>query len=369
MKIHFNDLHSQWIAIKEEVLKELDNLFWESNFILGKQVKAFENDFANYIGTKFSAGVSNGTDAIKLAAKSLKLSGTTLVIIPANTYIATIFGMQEGIPNADFKLVDCDNYYQIDVDLVKNCVLINRSRYDNVIIVPVHLYGYTCDMQALIDIAQQYNCIVLEDVSQAHGAKSYDQTAGTYGAVSAFSLYPGKNLGAAGDAGIITTNNENYYDRILVYRNLGSIKKYEHIDIGYNHRLDTIQAIILKTKLQYLESWNEKRRQIVNYIENNLTNSNITLPKNPPYCLPVHHVYPVITENNKHFQDYLKYHNIEYGMHYPILIEETSMYKHLSGPNLKSKQFARHSTSLPIHPFMTDEHINYLINTMNGYLL
>jgi len=368
MKIHFNDLHSQWVQIKEQALKEFDNLFYESNFILGKQVKDFENDFAHYIGTKYSIGVSNGTDAIKIAAKSLKLNDTTLVIIPANTYIATIFGMQEGIPNADFKLIDCNSYYQIDVDLVKKCILDNRSKYKNVVIVPVHLYGYTCDMKSLLDIAQKYDCIILEDVSQAHGAKSYNRMVGTYGQVSAFSLYPGKNLGAAGDAGIITTDNENYYNNILIYRNLGSIKKYEHTDIGYNHRLDTIQAIILKLKLQHLEIWNKKRRQIVNYIENNLTNNRITLPRNPNYCLPVHHVYPVITENNKHFQNYLTEHHIEYGMHYPILIEETSMYKHLSGPAHNSKQFARYSTSLPIHPFMTDAHINYLVNTMNGYL-
>lgn len=367
MKIKFNDLNSQWLCIKEHVIKEFDELFVESNFILGKQVTDFENSFADYIGTKYSIGVSNGTDAIKLAAKSLKLNGTTLVMIPANTYIATIFGMQEGIPNADFKLVDCNNYWQIDVDLVKNYILNNRSKYDNIVIVPVHLYGYTCDMQSLMDIAEQYNCIILEDVSQAHGAKSYGRTVGTYGRVNAFSLYPGKNLGAAGDAGVITTDNENYYNTILIYRNLGSIKKYEHTDIGYNHRLDTIQAIILKNKLIHLEEWNEKRRLIVNYIENNLTNPKITLSKNPDYCLPVHHVYPVITKDKKHFQNYLTNNNIEYGMHYPILIQDTDMYQHLAGPNSRSRLFASCSTSLPIHPFMSQEQVNYLLDIMNGY--
>lgn len=368
MKIFFNDLKSQWDLIKDECHKKFDILFEKSNFILGDFVEEFEKKFAEYIGCKYAIGVSNGTDAIKLAAKSLKLCGKTLTIIPANTFIATILGMEEGLDQSDFILIDCDKYHQINVDILEDTISKNRDKYDNIIIVPVHLYGYTCNMKAITDIAIKYDCLILEDASQAHGAKYDNKTVGSFGIVSAFSLYPGKNLGAAGDAGIITTNDENIYNSLLYLRNIGSIKKYEHIVKGYNHRLDSIQAIILSEKMKYIEEWNENRRKTINKILKNVSNINITLPMCPEKCVPIHHIFPVIVENRNNFQNYLDTNNIQHGIHYPILIEETSMYNYLCNmPNQIALYFSKHMISLPIHPFMKEEEINFLCDKLNNY--
>lgn len=368
MKIHFNDLYSQWQIIKEDCNKDIENFFSNSQFILGPQVKEFELDFASYIGTEYAVGVSNGTDALKLAAQSLDLNDkNTLVIIPANTYIATIFGIENALPQATFKLIDCDRYYQIDTAILENTLINDRKNYDHCVIVPVHLYGYTCDMKIIEDLSVKHDCVILEDASQAHGAMYKNIKAGAIGRVSAFSLYPGKNLGAAGDAGIVVTSDDNIYERLLALRNLGSVKKYDHIVKGYNHRLDTLQSIILKHKLKYLDSWNSKRREVISKIENKLNNNDIILPKTPAYCTPVHHVYPVLTKNRTHFQSYLRDNNIDYSVHYPILIEQTPMYNHLANNNTNSINFANTATSLPVHPFLNELQIEYLIEKLQEY--
>tara|TARA_R100000388_G_scaffold89212_1_gene69889 strand:+ start:681 stop:1790 length:1110 start_codon:yes stop_codon:yes gene_type:complete len=367
MKIPFNDLQSQWNLIKEDCYNDFDLLFDKSNFILGSWVKEFEDKFAEYVNCKYAVGVSNGTDAITLASRALSLKGKTLTIIPANTYVATILGMEQGLICTDVKLIDCDMYHQMDISLLKECLMENSHKYDNIVIVPVHLYGYTCDMTNIMKLSEEYNCIVLEDASQAHGAKHKGQTVGCFGKVSAFSLYPGKNLGAAGDAGIVTTNDEQIYNKLLSLRNIGSIKKYEHNIKGYNHRLDTIQAIILNHKMKYIENWNTDRRRIIKSIVAKVENKNIKLPLCPEDCIPVHHIFPVIVNDRSKFQQYLNDHNIQHGIHYPILIEQMPMYKHLSNNNQVAIKFSGSMVSLPIHPFMSDEEINYLSKILNNY--
>ena len=367
MKIAFNDLNAQWKIIKDECVAGFDDLFERSNFILGNYVGEFESGFAKYIGCKYAVGVSNGTDALKLAAQSLDLKGSTCYAIPAYTFIASLMGVEQAHPNAAFNLIDCDEYYQLDVDALEKFVSDNRKSYENMVIVPVHLYGYTCNMDKIMQIAEKYNCRVLEDTSQAHGAKWRSKTAGSFGDVSAFSLYPGKNLGAAGDAGIITTNNSKIYERLLKLRNLGSAKKYVHDIKGGNHRLDTIQAIVLKEKIKYIEEWNEMRRQIVSKYESTIKNENIILPKNPKNCIPVHHVYPVRVKEREQFTDYLTKNEVQWGMHYPICIEEMPMYSHLSKPNKNSLYYGKEVVSLPIHPFMKAEEVDYLCDVLNKY--
>jgi dTDP-4-amino-4,6-dideoxygalactose transaminase len=207
----------------------------------------------------------------------------------------------------------------------------------------------------------------LEDASQAHGARWRNQPVGSFGTVSAFSLYPGKNLGAAGDAGIVTTNSEDIYKRLLMLRNLGSIEKYKHVIRGGNHRLDTIQAIVLKEKIKYLEKWNQSRRSIVEKYERLIENPYIILPKNPANCLPVHHVYPVRVEDRTEFTEHLDEYGIQWGMHYSICIEEMGMYSHLSKPNERALKYSKEMVSLPIHPFMTSGEIDYLCDILNKY--
>ena len=375
MKVKFNDLNAQWSIIKEESLVGLNNLFEKSNFILGEQVKEFEDSFAKYAGSKYAVGVSSGTDALKLSAQALNLNRQSITdgskscfIIPANTFVATLGGIEQAYPNAWCEFIDCDENFQMDVSILETFVANNRSLYDDIVIVPVHLYGYSCDMTSICKIAKDWGCLVLEDCSQAHGTKHAGQPVGSFGDISAFSLYPGKNLGAAGDAGIITTNSEQLYNRLLKLRNLGSVEKHIHDIKGGNHRLDTIQAIILNEKIKYIEEWNQNRRNIVETYEKLIVNPYIKLPKTPDNCLPTHHVYPVIVENREHFTSFLDSKGIDWGMHYKICIEEMAPYHHLvDDPNEQSIKNSRHMVSLPIHPFMSEEEVEYLCKCLNEY--
>jgi dTDP-4-amino-4,6-dideoxygalactose transaminase len=368
MKVKFNDLNSQWSLVKEDCMRDFDDLFSKSNFILGDYVKKFEESFASFIGCKYAVGVSNGTDALKLSAQALQLRGKSLFLIPANTYVATLMGIEQAYPNADYKLIDCDEYHQMDMDLLANHLAEEHKHYDNIVIVPVHLYGYTVNMEKVMSFASEYSCTVLEDCSQAHGATWNGEKVGSYGRVSAFSLYPGKNLGAAGDAGIITTNDEEIYNLLLKLRNIGSSQKYIHEVKGGNHRLDTLQAIILNHKLPFLDSWNESRRRVVFKYESFIKNSSVNLPKTPPHCCPVHHVYPVLVKNRDKFLHHLNNNNIETSIHYPIIISEMPMYRDLSyGSDAKAYAFSKQMVSLPIHPFLFDEEINYICSVINEY--
>jgi dTDP-4-amino-4,6-dideoxygalactose transaminase len=400
MKVLFNNLNAQWNVIKEECLQGIESLFEKSNFILGKEVEDFENTFSDYIGTKYAVGVSNGTDALKLAARALNLKRyymdgkelrATCFILPANTFIATLMGIEEAYPDAHFELIDCDEHYQIDAEKLQSFIRMEKEKFGNIIIVPVHLYGYTCNMDAVREIAYQHQCHILEDASQAHGALWRKSRAGSMGDVAAFSLYPGKNLGAAGDGGVITTNSPHVYERLKILRNLGAREKHVHTLRGSNHRLDTIQAIILNA--------NESRRRVAKLYEEGIDNDSIILPQTPPNCTPVHHIYPIRTQNRERLIEFLKKHEIETGIHYPIPIEKTVMYSHLAmkeegGMGEFTKMVARHSymdtiqldfpltkkaessntvsfseelLSLPIHPFMSKEEVTYVCDALNTY--
>jgi len=366
MKVPFNDLKAQWDVVKDSCMADFNNLFTKSNFILGDSVKEFEEDFAKFVGCKYAVGVSNGTDALKLSAQALDLKGPTVFIIPSNTFVATLMGIEQAYPQASFRLVDCDEQHQMDADLLHKTVK-EVQDYQNVVIVPVHLYGYTCNMSKIMEIAKKFSCTVLEDSSQAHGAYDGLLMAGSYGKVSAFSLYPGKNLGAAGDAGIVTTNSKDIYDRLLLLRNLGSGQKYVHEIKGGNHRLDTLQAIVLKHKLPHLHTWNELRRGVVQGYEAYITNPRITLPKTPDRCVPVHHVYPVLVDDRERFMKYLDDKGVQNGIHYPIIINEMPMYSSIPCTNTKAYEFSKKMVSLPIHPFMSEEEVQYVCKVINSY--
>ena len=373
MKIAFNNLNAQWNVIKGECFKELHSLFEKSNFILGEQVGQFEKSFSDYTETTYAVGVSSGTDALKLAAQSLLATGRVppessgiCVVIPANTFIATLLGIEQAFPDAHFQLIDCDDYYQMDTTLLHSFIKSNRHHFHDIVIVPVHLYGYTCNMDEIGNIASEYGCRILSDSSQAHGAFWKENRAGSMATVSAFSLYPGKNLGGAGDGGIVTTDSYPICESLRLLRNLGSNKKYEHEVKGGNHRLDTIQAIILNAKLKHLDTWNDNRRRIVRLYENNIDNPHIILPKTPRGCTPVHHIYPIRTNYRDRLMAVLEDHGIQTGIHYPIPIERMSMYRQL-GPCPKTLRNSGQLLSLPIHPFMREQEVKYVYDTLNSY--
>jgi dTDP-4-amino-4,6-dideoxygalactose transaminase len=369
MDIKFNDLSKQWEIIKEAVSPKLEALFKKSDFIGGQAVGEFEENFAKYCGTKYAIGVSNGTDAIKLSLAALDLESPCGVIIPANTFIATALAVTY-LKDLKYELVliDCDEFYQMDTTILDVFLKKNRKKWNSCVIIPVHLYGHPANMKRILELAIEYECLTLEDSSQAHGAMTMNKKVGSMGDISAFSLYPGKNLGAAGDAGVITTNKEELYEKVKLLRNYGSSKKYHYDFKGWNNRLDTIQAIIVNEKLKYLDEWNNKRIDIANKFNDSfLQNENIIEPKSATYIdKQVYHIYAVRVKERDKFQHYLKENNVPTIIHYPIPIQKTKPFLYLDKFDDKSTiQYANELVSLPIYPFQTDEEIDYIIKIIN----
>jgi len=367
--IKFNNLELQWHTIKNNVRPQIEKLFETSAFINGPAVGEFEKDFAEFVGCQYAVGVSNGTDAIKLSVEALELQGKVGIIIPANTFIATILGAEQALPNAEFVLVDCDEYYQIDVKKIEESLEKNRSKWDECLIIPVHLYGHCADMAQIMSLAVEYDCKVMEDASQSRGTIcEFGLRTGNIGRLAAFSLYPGKNLGAAGDAGIITTNDPDIYERLKLLKNWGSKKKYFYELKGYNNRLDTIQAIILNEKLKYLHRWNRERNLIAADYNFNIKNPNIIKPQKADYCVfHTYHVYCIRTKNSIGLMKHLNDNNIQTNIHYPVPIELTKPYAHLEFNNPRTREYATQLISLPIHPFMSPGEVNYICEKINSW--
>jgi len=373
--IKFNDLNAQWKVIKDDAMPEIQELFETSQFILGPHVERFEKSFATFCSCQFGIGISNGTDAIKIAAKALDLGNSPTVFMPANTFVATWIGIKDAYPNSEIVLIDIDEHGQMDLN--KLDWEISNNTNNSKLIVPVHMYGCCDTIDEIHKIRSKYNyrdrlgrCALLEDASQAHGAKSTKGTiAGSIGDISAFSLYPGKNLGAAGDAGIITTNNERLAKKCRMLRNYGSEEKYVHKEIGFNHRLDSLQAIILYWKLKHLERWNDNRSAIATKIKTGLKNKHVKwmLTYNTSQ---VYHILPVLLENEKKrnvFTKYLDDNNIQNGIHYPIPIHKMPFYEKLEKNLDRTEDYSKRMVSLPIHPFLTDNEIEYVLKIINQF--
>jgi len=301
-EIKFLDPQKEIIPLKDKINLKINEIFFnKTNFIMGNDVNEFEKNFSDFITTKYCIGVANGTDALEIAFNSLKLNKEDEVITQANTYVASCLGVTNN--NLNLRVVDVDpDTYQIDLDLLEKSI----TKKTKVILI-VHLTGSCCNMDKLIDIVKKYNLILVEDCAQSHGALYNNKKLGTYGLLSTFSFYPGKNLGAFGDGGAICTNDEKLYDYIRSYRNNGCIIKYKHEIIGRNSRLDTIHAAVLDIKLKNLDLNNSKRRENA-YIYNSLLKDieEIEIPKIEDKCLPVYHLYIIKTEFRDALQEHLK---------------------------------------------------------------
>jgi len=368
MTVNFNNLSLQNNKISTKSLKKIKALISDSSFILGDAVAQFENNFKNYIGCKFAVGVNSGTDAIKLACRSLDLKGDTIIFIPANTYIATYTGAYEAYPDAFFEFVDCDDFYQIDLKDLEQKINKNKN-FTNKVVIPVHLYGHTSDMKNLLKLKSKYNFHIVEDCSQAHGAiNNLNKKVGTTGTVNAFSLYPGKNLGALGDAGIITTDSEDVYKKLLALRNIGSVAKYIHDEFGYNSRLDSIQAIFLDEKLKLLDNFNRKRIKIAKRFCSEINNSFISLPEKSKYCKKhVYHLFVIKTDFRDALKEYLSKNGIQTFIHYPRPVYDND---YLLKYKIKCKNVDENSgriLSLPMHPFLKNEEISFIIDKLNKF--
>jgi len=371
MHIKFNDLNKQFLAIKDSFYERLERLTETSQYILGQDVVSFEKNFAKYINVKHCIGVNSGTDALTLAAKALMIPNT-LFIIQANTFIATIYSIINAIQDdkSHIQLIDCDFYGQMSPINLMECIAKNRNKYSKIIVVPVHMYGGCADMKTLLDIARIYNVDILEDSAQAHGTVSnMELKTGSIGNISAFSFYPGKNLGALGDAGCITTNDTDLYEKIIKIRNIGSNQKYYHTYPGYNSRLDSIQAIVLDEKLKHLDEWNKKRNQIAKQYYEVLSNG-IAYNKSE-HCQ--YHTYHLFLAYNLNKIQLLN-NNIEFGRHYLFstyeLIKEDSKarkYVIFDESNFENTDYiTKNHITLPIHPYMEDNEIEYVCNKISN---
>ncbi len=352
--IPFVDLKAQYASIRDEVDAAIADVLGRANFILGDHVEAFEDEFSRYCGVAHGVGVDSGTSALELALRAVGVGPTDEVITVANTFIASALAIS--YVGATPVLVDMDPAtYQIDVSAIERAITPRTKA-----IMPVHLYGHPADMTPIMDIAQAHGLVVVEDASQAHGARYRGERVGSFGDVSAFSLYPGKNLGAYGDAGIVVTNDSAVADRVRMDRNYGSRQKYIHESIGFNRRLDTLQAAVLRVKLARLDEWNAARRRHAAAYNERLSGV-VTLPGQAADVEPVHHIYPVCVDGRDEVQRVLGEAGVASVIHYPIPIHLQQAYAglgHGEGTFPETEDLARRELSLPMFPELEDAQID-----------
>lgn len=351
----------------EQELKDACSRVIDSGwYIMGQELELFESEFSNYCGTKHAIGVANGLDALILVIRAWKELGKLKdgdeVIVPANTYIASILAITEN------KLVPV--FVEPNPETYNLCSKNVRSSITNKTkaILPVHLYGLISPMPELMSIAKEFNLLVLEDCAQAHGASVDGKKAGNWGDAAGFSFYPGKNLGALGDAGAVTTNDDELAKTVRAIRNYGSHKKYENLYAGINSRLDEIQAAMLRVKLGYLDQETERRQEIANRYRNEITNSLIQLPQWKKDEHHVFHLFVIQTKSRDKLQHYLMENNIQTVIHYPIPPHKQPAYSKWNSLSLPlTEKIHQQVLSLPIDPTMTNSDISNVINAINEY--
>ncbi len=363
--IKFYNIYNQDRNIHKNIIKKISNTIKKNKFILSNDVKNFEKKFSNFCRSKFAVGVGNGTDAIYLAIKALNLKKDDEIILPAMTWKSTL----TSVINNNLKpvLVDInDKNSNINLDDLKKKI----SKKTKAIIV-VHLYGNPGEIYKIKKIIKGKNIKIIEDAAQAHGARESftNKIVGSIGDLGCFSFYPGKNLGAYGDAGGITTNSKKFYKRVLELRNIGAFKSSNKSDCrlsGINSRLDNIQAIILNEKLKKLNYLNKKRKSISRRYEKELNNFKISKLEYEPGA--VYHQYVIKTNNRNKFLNYLAKRKIEYGIHYPISINNLKIIKKENKKKFpNAEKLARQCVSIPIDPLLKKEQITKIINVINSY--
>lgn len=348
--IPFLDVSWTYRELKEEIDDVLRKVLEKGHYILGEEVEAFESEFAKYCGVKHCIGVANGLEALQLILSSLNIGPGDEVIVPSNTYIATALAVSH--VGAKPMLVEPDaRTYNIDPNAIEVAIG-PKTRA----IIAVHLYGQAADMDPICKIAKKYKLMVIEDAAQAHGAYYNSKRVGGLGTAGAFSFYPGKNLGAFGDGGAITTNDSSIAEKLRILRNYGSRVKYVHEVIGFNSRLDELQAAVLRIKLRHLDSWNAKRVKIASHYLKALVNTALNLPHVPDWADPVWHLFVVRTSMRQKFQNHLNTAGIGTLIHYPTPIHLHAAYRDLKisiGNYPIAEQLANEVLSLPMGPHLT----------------
>jgi len=359
------DLKTQYNSMKPEIDNAIQGVLDSTSFIMGEELESFEEEFALFCNVKYAIGVANGSDALILALRACGISKGDEVITVPNTFIATT----EAITHVGGKIVFVDinpKTYTIDVSKIEEKIS-NKTRA----IIPVHLYGQPADMDPIIELVQKYNLKVIEDVAQAHGAEYKDKKVGSIGDVACFSFHPGKNLGAYGDVGMITTNSEEKANKIKLLRNHGSIKKYEHKIEEYSSRLDNLQAAILRVKLKYLNKWNgmcrenaRKYNELLNNIDGNI------IPYEADYAKHVYHLYVIRTEERDQLREDLKSNGIATGIHYPIPLHLRPAYNYLEhkrGDFPITEECSQEILSLPMFAELSEDQIVGIVKSIRNY--
>lgn len=351
---------------REELKQACEKVIDSGWYISGNELKAFESEFAEYCGTKFCAGVANGLDALSITFRAWKEMGKLKdgdeVIVPANTYIASILAILEN--NLAPVLVEPSiKSYNLDPALVRSKISAKTKA-----ILPVHLYGQLSAMPELLSIAKEHDLLVLEDSAQAHGARINNTMAGNFGNASGFSFYPGKNLGALGDAGAVTTNDEELFEAICYIRNYGSKEKYKNKYKGLNSRLDEIQAAMLRVKLRHLSTQTKQRQTIAKRYLAEIKNPLLTLPEVNSHDAHVWHLFVIRTKNRTKLQNHLKNKGVETLIHYPIAPHKQEALKEYSNWNLPITEIIHNEVlSIPMSHVMTDNEVSLVIAALNSY--
>jgi len=366
MNIPLVDLKAQYNSIKDEIDGVVSDVLSKSAFIGGSYVSTFETAFAGFCKTKHCVGVGNGTDALFIALKTLGIGCGDEVITAANSFIAT----SEAITLTGAKVVFADINpltYNMDAERIEKKITAKTKA-----IVPIHLYGQPADMDPILDIARKDGLIIIEDAAQAHGAEYKGRRVGSIGDMACFSFYPGKNLGAYGDAGAIVTSNDELALKARMYANHGRISKYDHDVEGVNSRLDGLQAAILTVKLKYLDEWTEKRRTAAYRYNDLLKGSCMMTPAELKDVRAVYHLYVVRVrkEIRRQLMDHLGGHGISTGIHYPIALPNLKAYTYLNHSEKDFPEATKSSqeiVSLPLYPELREEQIQYICETIAAF--
>jgi dTDP-4-amino-4,6-dideoxygalactose transaminase len=359
MVVPFFDLTRQYKKIKSEILLATQRVYDKGRFILGEEVSAFEKEFSHYCGVRHGVGVGSGTDALYLALKAASIGEGDQVVTVANSFVATALAIS--FTGAKPLFTDIDpTTYTMDPNRLE-WLLKRRNRKKNGqkvrAVVPVHLYGHPADMDSIMDIANRYGLLVIEDACQAHGAKYGRERVGSFGAMGCFSFYPTKNLGGYGDGGMVVTDHRKYEGKLRLLRCYGERKKYQHVLKGHNSRLDEIQAAILRVKLRHLDQWNEARRRKAELYTKMLSPLGVVCPSEKKGVRHVYHLYAIKTRKRDALQAFLKKRGIETLIHYPIPIPLEKAYQELGYRRRDlplTNQWSRKILSLPFYPEMKE---------------
>jgi len=360
--VKFVDLQAQISSLQPALGQAIQEVLDRGDFILGEAVSAFEAEWARFCGVKHAVGVDSGLSALELALRASQIGDGDEVITQANTFIATVGAIMA--VGARPVLVDCDEEGQLDHALVERAIT-KRTKA----ILPVHLYGKIGDIERLLELAGTAGVRVIEDACQAHGAIYGGRRAGSFGWAAAFSFYPAKNLGAFGDGGMLVTNDDDVAKTVRTLRNYGSKAKYEHVALPLNHRLDTIQAAVLRVKLPHLDGWNARRQYLADAYREHLFGGPVGLPSSTQEGRHVYHLFVVQVAQRDALRATLSAQGIETGIHYPIPLHAQPVLRGLGyhlGAFPNAERLAAHSLSLPMYPEMPLPHVERVAEAITG---